>query len=246
MIVLQGINKSYRTRDGRQYLFRNLNLSIPEGRNLGIIGRNGAGKSTLLRIIGGIDKPDRGKVITGDKTISWPIGFRGVLQKNISGADNTKLICRFYAGKEEISEKMAFIRSFSELGSYFDMPVNTYSMGMKSRLAFALSIAFDFDSYVIDEIMAVGDAAFRKKCSKIMRQKRKQADFILASRNMKKIRKYCDLILFLGQQEARLYDNVGVAIRAYRKEEGLGRYTKKADHTTQGIDSEDVAPMLDG
>lgn len=231
MITLQGINKSYRTPTGRQYLFRDLNLIIPTGRNLGVIGRNGCGKSTLLRIFGGIDKPDRGKVIAGEKTISWPVGFRGALQKNMSGSENAKFICRLYTNKQRIPDKMAFIRSFSELGAYFDMPVHTYSAGMRARLAFTLSMAFDFDYYVIDEVMAVGDTDFRDKCFAIMEQKREQADFILASRNMKKIRKYCDLILFLGRYEARLYEKVGEAIKAYRDEERREQNTVLAENT---------------
>lgn len=243
MIVLQGISKSYRTPEGRKYLFRDLNLIIPEGRSLGIIGRNGAGKSTLLRILGGIDKPDRGKVIAGEKRISWPVGFRGVLRNNMTGCENAKLVCRLYESKEKFSEKMAFTRSFSELGPYFDMPVDTYSTGMRARLAFALSMAFDFDCYVIDEVMAVGDAGFRKKCFAIMRRKRKQADFILASRNMKKIRKYCDLILFLGRHEARLYEEVGVAIKAYREEEGLDRNSEVAGRARKGINTRDATTV---
>ena len=243
MIVLQGINKSYRTPAGRQYLFRDLNLVIPEGRNLGVIGRNGAGKSTLLRIIGGIDRPDHGKVIAGNKKISWPVGFRGVMQKIMSGRENAKLICRLYVPKEKLSEKIAFIRSFSELGPYFDMPVDTYSKGMRARLAFALSMAFDFDCYVIDEVMAVGDAGFRDKCFAIMAQKRKHADFILASRNMKKIRQYCNLVLFLGRHETRLYEEVGAAIKAYRKEEERERNAEAADRASKENNTQDETAL---
>lgn len=231
MIVLQGINKSYRTPEGRHYLFRNLNLIIPEGRSLGVIGRNGCGKSMLLRIIGGVDKPDRGKVIANEKRISWPVGFRGILQKNMTGSENTKFACRLYVSKDRIAEKMAFTRWFSELGHYFDMPVNTYSAGMRARLAFALSMAFDFDYYIVDEVMAVGDAGFREKCFTILEQRLEKADFILASRNMKKIRKYCDMILFLGRHEVRLYEEVGAAIKAYSDEEELYRNGELPSYT---------------
>ena len=235
MIVLQGITKCYRTAAGRRYIFRDLNLTIPVGKSLGIIGHNGAGKSTLLRIIGGIDKPDCGKIIAHQKTISWPIGFKSWLQDGMTGRENAKFVCRLYTSETEIPKILAFVQFFAELGQYFDMPIHTYSTGMRARLAFALSMAFDFDYYLIDEVMAVGDAVFRRKCLALMKQKRKQANFVLASRNMSKIRKYCDLVLFLGQHETRLYQNVHEGIKAYRRERRIGQKAGDSGHEKKNV-----------
>ncbi|MFL6647586.1 MAG: ABC transporter ATP-binding protein [Sulfurifustaceae bacterium] len=218
MIALEGLTKSYRTKSGRHYVFRDLSLTLPEDKSIGIIGRNGAGKSTLLRIIGGIDKPDSGKIITA-KSISWPVGLSGGFQGSMTGRENVKFVTRLYAHEADIPAKLAYVESFAEIGKYFDMPVKTYSSGMRSRLAFGLSMAFDFDYYLIDEITAVGDATFQQKSAEVMKQKRAKANFLLVSHATAIIKKFCDLVLHLGRTGAHLYENVDEALKAYQKDE---------------------------
>jgi capsular polysaccharide transport system ATP-binding protein len=220
MITLRGLTKSYRTSSGRHYVFRDLNLTFPAGKSVGIIGHNGAGKSTLLRVIGGIDRPDRGLVDT-KHSISWPVGLAGGFQGSMTGRENCKFVCRLYAEEAEIPSKLAFVQDFADIGKYFDMPVKTYSSGMRSRLSFGLSMAFDFDYYLIDEIAAVGDANFKKKSADILRQKRERSNFLMVSHDFGAIKKYCNLALLIGRGQVHLYGNIDEAVRAYQKDEAL-------------------------
>ncbi|WP_313666608.1 ABC transporter ATP-binding protein, partial [Atlantibacter hermannii] len=189
MIKIENLTKSYRTPQGRHYVFKNLNLELPSGKSVALIGRNGAGKSTLLRMIGGIDRPDSGRIVT-DKTISWPVGLSGGFQGSLTGRENVKFVARLYAKKEELKEKIEFVEDFAELGKYFDMPIKTYSSGMKSRLGFGLSMAFKFDYYLVDEVTAVGDARFKQKCIELFNQKRHSSDLLMVSHSLNSLKDY--------------------------------------------------------
>ncbi|MEW6765349.1 MAG: ABC transporter ATP-binding protein [Pseudomonadota bacterium] len=216
MIELRNLTKSYRTTHGRKYVFRDLNCVFPEGKSIGLIGRNGAGKSTLMRLIGGMDTPDSGKIIT-DKSISWPVGLSGGFQGTLSGRDNVKFVCRIYGAKgEAMREKIRFVEEFAEIGEFFDQPVKSYSSGMRSRLAFGLSMAFDFDYLLIDEVMAVGDAQFRKKSQDLFAAKRGQSNMILVSHNMGDIRRYCDIVLLVQDGQVLVFDDIEEGIQAYQ------------------------------
>src|ERR1700761_5172232 len=149
MIVLENLTKSYKTPSGRHYVFKDVNVEIPSGKSIGLIGRNGAGKSTLMRIMGGIDRPDYGRVHT-NKRISWPVGLASGFQSSMTGRENVKFVARLYAEKHELEDKVRFVSDFCDLGHFFDMPIKTYSSGMRGRLGFGLSMAFDFDYYLID------------------------------------------------------------------------------------------------
>lgn len=221
MIALDQLTKSYQTPAGRHYVFRDLTLEIPSGVSVGLIGRNGAGKSTLLRIIGGMDRADRGRVRT-DRSISWPVGLASGFQGSMSGRENVKFVARLYAHKEELADKVAFVEEFAELGHYFDMPIKSYSSGMRSRLGFGLSMAFDFDYYLIDEVTAVGDASFRKKSARLMEERRSRSQFLMVSHNDGDIKKFCDAALFIGRRGVCYFDNVDEAFAAYKKEENVG------------------------
>jgi len=177
MIKIENLTKSYRTPKGRHYVFKDLNVELPSGKSVALIGRNGAGKSTLLRVIGGIDRADSGHIHT-DKTISWPVGLAGGFQGSLTGRENVKFVARLYARPEELKEKVAFVEEFAELGKYFDMPIKTYSSGMKSRLGFGLSMAFKFDYYLVDEVTAVGDARFKQKCAEIFKARHEKFQHI--------------------------------------------------------------------
>ena len=152
MIEIKNITKSFKTPHGRHYLFKDLNLTIEDKQSVGLLGRNGAGKSTLLRIICGLDEPDSGEVLT-NSTISWPVGVAGGFQGSLTGRQNVRFVCRLYSSSDYIDEKIRFVEEFADIGKYFDMPVKSYSSGMRARLTFGLSLAFDFDYYMLDEAM---------------------------------------------------------------------------------------------
>lgn len=215
MIRIENLTKSYRTPQGRHYVFKDLNLELPSGKSVALIGRNGAGKSTLLRMIGGIDRPDSGRIIT-DKTISWPVGLSGGFQGSLTGRENVKFVARLYAKKEELQDKIEFVEDFAELGKYFDMPIKTYSSGMKSRLGFGLSMAFKFDYYLVDEVTAVGDARFKQKCADLFNSRHKEASFLMVSHSLNSLKEYCDVALLLGvNNHIGLYKNINDAVKDY-------------------------------
>jgi capsular polysaccharide transport system ATP-binding protein len=218
MLELIGLTKSYPSRLGRRYVFRDFNLSIPTGTNVGLIGPNGAGKSTLMRLLGGLEAPDSGRIVT-DARISWPIGLAGGLQGSLTGRDNVRFVCRIHATDARVMrDKEAFIESFAEIGDAFDLPVKTYSSGMRSRLMFGLAMAFDFDLYLIDEVTAVGDAHFKKKSKALLEERLHQACLIYTSHNMDEIARLCNQVVLLRPGGvATVHDDVRQGIAAYQK-----------------------------
>lgn len=221
MIKIENLTKSYRTPTGRHYVFKDLNIEIPSGKSVAFIGRNGAGKSTLLRMIGGIDRPDSGKIIT-NKTISWPVGLAGVFQGSLTGRENVKFVARLYAKQEELKEKIEFVEEFAELGKYFDMPIKTYSSGMRSRLGFGLSMAFKFDYYIVDEVTAVGDARFKEKCAQLFKERHKESSFLMVSHSLNSLKEFCDVaIVFKNSYIIGYYENVQSGIDEYKMYQAL-------------------------
>jgi len=216
MFELRNLTKSYLTARGRRYVFRNISLVIPPDRNIGLIGRNGSGKTTLMRLLGGADTPDSGKVIT-DMNISWPVGLSGGFQGSLTGRDNVKFVCRIHgATGAAMREKIEYVENFAEIGKWFDEPFKTYSSGMRSRLAFGMSMAFDFDYYLIDEVMAVGDAHFRRKSTEAFDQRLKKSKVILVSHSMAQIQKLCDIVILLRDGKPYIYEDVREGIKAYQ------------------------------
>lgn len=217
MIELKNVTKSYVTTRGRQYVFRDLSLSIPENKNVALIGKNGSGKSTLMRLLGGLDTPDSGKIaIKG--SVSWPVGLSGGFQGSLTGRQNVKFVCRVYGAEGEIMRKVLdYVISFADIGDYFDLPVKMYSSGMRARLAFGLSLAFDFDYYLVDEAMSVGDAQFRKKASSEFKKKMGQANMILVTHGMSQVREFCDIVIYLKSGNVTVFDDVEQGITAYIK-----------------------------
>lgn len=221
MIKIENLTKSYRTPTGRNYVFKDLNIEIPSGKSVAFIGRNGAGKSTLLRMIGGIDRPDSGKIIT-NKTISWPVGLAGGFQGSLTGRENVKFVARLYAKQEELKEKIEFVEEFAELGKYFDMPIKTYSSGMRSRLGFGLSMAFKFDYYIVDEVTAVGDARFKEKCAQLFKERHKESSFLMVSHSLNSLKEFCDVaIVFKNSYIIGYYENVQSGIDEYKMYQAL-------------------------
>ena len=221
MIKIENLTKSYRTPVGRHYVFKDLNIEIPSGKSVAFIGRNGAGKSTLLRMIGGIDRPDSGKIIT-NKTISWPVGLAGGFQGSLTGRENVKFVARLYAKQEELKEKIEFVEEFAELGKYFDMPIKTYSSGMRSRLGFGLSMAFKFDYYIVDEVTAVGDARFKEKCAQLFKERHKESSFLMVSHSLNSLKEFCDVAIYISDRKyVSYFDCLDTAISSYITEENL-------------------------
>mgnify|MGYP003365226120 CR=1 FL=1 len=226
MIRIENLSKSYLTPQGRHYVFKDLNIELPSGKSVAIIGRNGAGKSTLLRMIGGIDRPDSGRIIT-DSTISWPVGLAGGFQGSLTGRENVKFVARLYATRNELKEKVAFVEEFAELGKYFDMPIKTYSSGMRSRLGFGLSMAFKFDYYLVDEVTAVGDARFKQKCSELFKERHRESSFLMVSHSLNSLKEFCDVALFIDRSNIVFYfDNVEQAVSLYLSHEADSEYVK--------------------
>lgn len=217
MIEIRKVTKSYlHHKGGRKYIFRDLSFTIPSGRNVAIIGRNGAGKSTLMNLLSKVDTPDSGRIIT-DKSISWPVGLSGGFQGSLSARENVKFIARTQGFRgQELKEKVVFVEEFAEIGEYFDLPTKTYSSGMKGRVAFGLSLAFDFDYYLVDEAMSVGDVHFKTKASDAFKAKVGQANILLVTHGMTQVRTMCDLVLVLDKGQATLYDDVEEGIKVYQ------------------------------
>jgi capsular polysaccharide transport system ATP-binding protein len=208
------------TLNGRFVVFQDLTLDVPEGSNVGLIGRNGAGKSTLMRLLSGVEPPDSGQIITRGR-LSWPVGLKTGMQNNLTGRENVKFVCRLQgirgSGMKEIIE---YVRDFADIGEYFDRPVSNYSSGMRARIAFGTSMAFDFDYYLIDEAMAVGDAVFKRKSRAIFKDRLQKSKVVLVSHNMKLIRRMCNVVVHLDRGHATVYEDINKGIAQYRQAGG--------------------------
>lgn len=218
MIELRNVTKSYlHDRGGRKTVFRNLSFTIPPDCNVAIIGRNGAGKSTLMRLLCGLDAPDSGKIIT-DKSISWPVGLSGGFQGSLTARENVKFVCRVQGAKGETLRRLVqYVEAFAEIEEYFDRPVKTFSSGMRSRVAFGLSLAFDFDYYLVDEAMSTGDAHFKKKAANAFKERTGKANLILVTHGMSQVRNLCDMVLLLQDGKLIPFEDVEEGIAAYQK-----------------------------
>lgn len=217
MIHLKDLTKSYVTPKGRHYVFKNLNAFLPENKSVALLGKNGAGKSTLLRIIGGIDYADSGQVIT-NKSISWPVALSGGFQGSLTARQNCRFVARLYLRtKEEIEYVVDFVEDFAEIGKYFDMPMNSFSSGMRSRVGFGLSMAFNFDYYLLDEAGAVGDASFRKKSQKLLDELKERSNIIMVSHDLKDLTKNCDVAFLVRDGQAEYFDDIQHAVEVYKK-----------------------------
>lgn len=218
MIRLRGINKVYPTGSGPVQVLRDVNLDVRYGERVGILGRNGAGKSTLIRLISGAELPTSGSVERG-MSVSWPLAFGGAFQGSLTGLDNLRFICRIYGVNAD--DKVAFVEDFSELGIFLREPVKTYSSGMRARLAFAISMVIDFDCFLIDEIVAVGDARFHEKCNHELFVERGDRAMIIVSHNATYIREHCSRAAVLSGGQLHHLDSLDEAFAFYERETAL-------------------------
>jgi capsular polysaccharide transport system ATP-binding protein len=212
MIVCSNIHKSYRLGAGFKHVLNDVNLTLLPGERLALLGRNGAGKTTLIKLIGGVEYPTAGKVHR-TMSVSWPLGFGGGFQGSLTGYDNARFIARIYG--RDYKDLKAFVEDFTELGRQLKTPVKTYSSGMRARLAFALSLAIEFDCYLIDEIILVGDQNFQRKCHDELFDKRADRAMVLASHNPDSIREYCSRAFVIHDGKGTPYDDVTMALDIY-------------------------------
>ena len=213
MIEVKNLTKSYRHNGKNVTVFRDISFNVDRGETVALLGRNGAGKSTLLRILGGIDRPDSG-TIKSDVSISWPVGLVGGFQGSLRG-ENVIFVVRFTGHQPEvIEEKVSRVEEFAELGPYFDRPFKTYSSGMRSRVTFGLSMAFDFDLYLIDEVTSAGDERFRKRSRKVLEGLHQRADFMMVDHNLWGLQLHCDRALLLHDGGLMEFDDLleGIAM----------------------------------
>jgi capsular polysaccharide transport system ATP-binding protein len=213
MLAIQRVSKVYSTRHGRRDVLTDINFKLGRGEHLGILGRNGAGKSTLIRMISGAEKPTSGQILRGMR-VSWPLAFGGAFQTHLTGLDNLKFVCRVY-GVDYIP-LVPFVEEFTELGIYFREPVLHYSHGMLTRLAFALSMAIEFDCFLIDEAMVVGDVRFHERCHVELFHKRQDRAFILVTHDAKVIKLYCKNAAVLHQGHLVPFASVDAALDFYQ------------------------------
>lgn len=210
----ENLTKSFWVQNERKVVIDNLNLTLPPGRSLALLGRNGAGKSTLLEIIAGTMRADHGRVVS-DGTISWPVGFGGSFHPELTGAQNIRFIARIYG--VDTDELLAFVEDFAEIGKFFHMPVRTYSSGMRSRLTFGASMGIHFDTYLVDEVTAVGDAIFKRKSRAVFAERMKRSGAVLVSHSMAQVRQYCDSGIVLADGQLEFFDDLEEAIARHHK-----------------------------
>ena len=212
MISVEHVSKRYPTRSGWRDVLKDVSFTLNKGEKVGILGRNGAGKSTLIRLVSGVEPPTTGE-IKRTMSISWPLAFTGAFQGSLTGMDNLRFICRIY--DVDMDYVRDFTEEFSELGQYLYEPVKRYSAGMKARLAFALSLAVEFDCYLIDEVIAVGDSRFKDKCKYELFERRKDRSIILVSHSYSAMKQYCDNAMVLDAGRMYHFDNMDAAYQHY-------------------------------
>jgi len=214
MIHIKHVTKRYGTRHGTVTVLDDVNLTVHPGKKVGILGRNGAGKSTIIRLISGAERPSSGQ-IRREMSVSWPLAFGGAFQGTLTGLDNLRFICRVYGTSAD--DKIAYVQEFSELGRYLREPVKTYSAGMRARLAFAISMVVEFDCFLIDEIVAVGDNRFHEKCRIELFEKRKDRAMIIVSHDPGYVREHCDHAAVLVKGKLTAFAQVDDAFAFYQE-----------------------------
>lgn len=205
MIQLCNLTKEFVLDGRRKVIADGINFTFPTGASVALLGRNGAGKSCLLRMIAGTMDPTSGE-IRSTGTVSWPVGFAGSFHADLTGAQNARFIARIYG--VDTDSLLKFVEDFAGLGVHFHLPFRTYSSGMRSRLAFGVSMAIDFDTYLVDEITAVGDAAFKQKSSEVFRARLKHSGAVMVAHDVGMVRRLCDGVAVLENGKLFYYENV--------------------------------------
>lgn len=214
MIELRRLSKEFLIKGVRHTLFDNINVDIPSRKSVALLGRNGSGKTTLLRMIAGIIEATRGEILT-DGTISWPVGFAGSFHPDLTGAQNARFVARIYGiDTDQLTE---VVENFAGLGQHFHLPFRSYSSGMRSRLAFGVSISIPFDTYLVDEVTSVGDGAFRNRSVEVFKSRMETAGAIVVSHSMPTLRSMCEAGMVLDRGQVRYYDDIDCAIEDHKE-----------------------------
>ena len=213
IVTLERVSKSYRTSAGKRCVLDDVTLNLPAGRRIGILGLNGSGKSTLVRMIGDAEAPDSGRIRRHGR-VSWPLGYAGGFQAALTARENARFVARIYG--EDPEYIAAFTLEFSELGTYFDVPLKNYSAGMRSRFAFSVSLACNFECYLVDEALETGDARYKEKFRRAFAERSSDSSVILVSHNESTIRRNCDMAAILHDGRLVLHDDIKDAMRAYQ------------------------------
>lgn len=231
MIELRNLTKIYRMNGRSKMICQNLNMILPPRRSVALLGRNGAGKSTLLRMIAGLTLPTSGEILSTG-SISWPVGFAGSFHADLTGAQNVKFVARIYGVDTDAVRD--FVEDFAELGDHFYLPIRSYSSGMKARLAFGVSMAVRFDTYLVDEVTATGDGAFRSKSTALFRARMQESGAVVVSHSMGQIRELCDVGVVLEGGQARYYDDLDEAIAAHEANLEIAIASRSGDRPAAG------------
>lgn len=205
MLSIQNLTKRYPFQGNLRTILDRVTIHVRPGEKVGILGRNGSGKSTLIRLIAGSEHPDEGRIYRG-MSVSWPLALAGGFQGSLTGMDNLRFICRIYG--VSIEDKIPFVRDFTELGRYLHEPMKAYSSGMRARLAFALSMVIEFDCYLIDEVVAVGDDRFKARCQQELFEKRRDRAMLVVSHSISFIKKHCDTAAVLLRGQLHHFDTI--------------------------------------
>lgn len=213
MVRLENLTKYFQAGKKRKVIANNLSLEFPSGVSVALLGRNGAGKSTLLKMIAGTLMPNSGRIVS-DGTISWPVGFGGSAHKDLTGLQNVRFVARVYGVDSEAL--VDFVEDFAELGNHFNMPVRSYSSGMKSRLAFGMSMGIHFDTYLVDEVTAVGDVRFKKKSRAVFRERMKRSSAFLVTHDLKQVKEFCDVGCVLDDGKIHYFEDVDEALELHQ------------------------------
>jgi capsular polysaccharide transport system ATP-binding protein len=214
MLVFDRVSKFYRVKGIKKTILTDFSFAFPADRNVGIMGKNGAGKSTMMRLMAGIEPPDHGHVYRTSR-VSWPLGFAGGFNGSMTGIENIRFVSRIYG--QDTERVFSYVSEFAELGPSLSLPIKTYSSGMKARLAFGLSMAIDFDVYLIDEITAVGDEDFKRKSKAVFQDKLAKSQIIMISHSPSTIQQYCDCGLLLEGDQIRFFDQIDDLLLAYKE-----------------------------
>lgn len=214
MIRFENLTKSFRVNGRRQVVIDNLTAELPSGKSLALLGRNGAGKSTLLQLIAGTLQPDSGTIYS-DGTISWPVGFGGSFHRELTGAQNVRFVARIYG--VDTDSLLAFVEQFADLGAHYYMPVRSYSAGMRGRLLFGTSMGIHFDTYLVDEVTAVGDQQFKRKSKAVFLERMKTSSAIMVSHEMAQVKAFCNAGVLLDGGRVTYFEDLEEAIAVHER-----------------------------
>ena len=212
MISFEHVSKTYHIRKFEKQVLRDVSFSIQRGESIGVCGANGAGKSTLMRMIAGVEMATSGRIVRG-MTTSWPIGYSSCFQSSLTGADNARFIARIY--RQPIDALLAYVEDFAQLGEYFHQPINTYSAGMQARLAFGVSLAINFECYLVDEVTAAGDERFRQRCHEALVDRRANGTLVMISHDPGTLREYCDRGAVVHGGVVKFYPTIDEALEVH-------------------------------